>query len=99
MPLLFQRGLGVGVHNKLDMCLSITDAPGGNEVKYGKNLCPIFLTPPDPQGHVMSVKCQEPIHFVDELIVQVWLLYHQPNFKYCTLFASGMELQTDKQMD
>ena len=53
-----------------------------------------ILTPPHPQGHVMSVKCEEPI---DELTVQVWLLYHHPNFKYCTLLVSGMELQTDGQ--
>ena len=55
-----------------------------------------ILTPPDPQGHVMSVKCEEPI---DESTVQVWLLYHHPNFKYCTLFVSGTELGTDKQTD
>ena len=44
----------------------------------------------------MSVKCEEPI---DEPTVQVWLLYHQPNFKYCTLFVSGTELRTDRQTD
>ena len=44
----------------------------------------------------MSVKCEKPI---DELTVQVWLLYHHPNFKYCTLFVSGMELRTDGQTD
>ena len=53
-----------------------------------------ILTPPHPQGQVMSEKCEEPI---DELTVQVWLLYHQPNFKYCTLFVSGTELQTNRQ--
>ena len=42
----------------------------------------------------MSVKCEEPI---DELTVQVWLLYHQPNCKYCILFVSGTELQTNGQ--
>ena len=47
-----------------------------------------ILTPPHPQGHVLSVNCEEP---TDELTVQVWLLYHQQNFKYCTLFLSGME--------
>ena len=41
----------------------------------------------------MSVKCEEPI---DELTVQVQLLYHHANFKYCTLFVSGTELRTDK---
>ena len=40
----------------------------------------------------MSVKCEQPL---DELTVQVWLLYFHPNFKYCTLFASGTELRTD----
>ena len=45
----------------------------------------------------MSVKCEEPI---DELTaVQVWLLYDHPNFKYCTLFVSGMELRTDRRTD
>ena len=55
-----------------------------------------ILTPPHPQGHVMSVKCEQPI---DELTVQVWLLYYNPNFKYCTLFVSGTELRTDGQTD
>ena len=44
----------------------------------------------------MSLKCEQPI---DELTVQVWLLYHNPNFKYCTLFVSGTELRTNRQMD
>ena len=84
------------------MCLWNTDAPGGNKVE--KNMAKIsksyILTPPHPQGHVMSVKCEQPI---DELTVQVWLLYHNPNFKYCTLFVSGTgrdgitDGQTDKR--
>ena len=53
-----------------------------------------ILTPPHPEGHVMSVKCEEP---------KVWLLYHHQNFKYnvyCILFVSGTELQqTDKEAD
>ena len=53
-----------------------------------------ILTPPHPQGQVMSEKCEEPI---DELTVQVWLHYHHLNFKYCTLFVSGTELQTNRQ--
>ena len=56
-----------------------------------------ILTPPDPQGHGMSVKCEEP---KDELTVQVWLLYHHPNLKYCTLFVSGdgiADRRTDRQ--
>ena len=69
------------------------DAPGGNKVKIWQKKSYI-LTPPHPQGHVMSVKREEPI---DKLTVQVWLLYHQPNFKYYTLFVSGTELRTDGQ--
>ena len=44
----------------------------------------------------MSVKSEEPI---DELTVQVCLLYHHSNFKYYTLFERGMELRTDSQID
>ena len=64
-----------------------------NMVKISKSY---ILTPLHSQGHVMSVNCEEPI---DEPTVQVWLLYHHPNFKYCTLFESGTELRTDKQTD
>ena len=53
------------------------------------------MTPPHPRDMiVMSVKCEEPI---DELTVQVLLLYHHPNFKYCTLLVSGTELRSDRQ--
>ena len=52
----------------------------------------ILTPPPHPMGHVKSVKCEQPL---DELTVQVWLLYDHPNFKYCTLFISGTELRTD----
>ena len=77
------------------MCLWNTEAPGGNKVKlWQKSLSPTFW--PDPQGHVTSVKCEQPL---DELTVQVWLLYDHPNFKYCTLFISVMELRTDGQTD
>ena len=44
----------------------------------------------------MSVKCEEPI---DEHAVQVWLPYHQPILKYCTLFVSGTKLRTDGRTD
>ena len=44
----------------------------------------------------MQVKCEQPL---DELTVQVWLLYDHPNFKYCTLLISGTELRTDRQTD
>ena len=55
-----------------------------------------ILTLPYPQGHLMSVKCEQPL---DELTVQVWLLFDYPNFKYCTLFISGTELRTDRRTD
>ena len=64
-----------------------------------------ILTPPHPQGHVMSVKCEQPL---DELKVQVWLLYDPPNFKYIVLhfvykwdwITDGRtDGQTDKQTD
>ena len=55
-----------------------------------------ILTPPHPQGHVMLVKCEQPL---DELTVPVLLLYDHPNFKYCTLFLSGTELRTDTRTD
>ena len=55
-----------------------------------------ILTPPPPQGHRVSVKCEQPIY---ELTVQVWLLYHLPNFKYCTLCVSWTKLRTDRRTD
>ena len=38
-------------------------------------------------GHVMSMRCEQPL---DELTIQVWLLYH-PNFKYCTVHVGGTD--------
>ena len=70
--------------------------PAATESKYGKISRSQILTTPHPQGHVMSVRCEQPL---DELTVQVWLLYDHPNFKYCTLYISGTELRTDKRTD
>ena len=36
---------------------------------------------------------------LDELTVQVWLLYHHPNFNHWTLSVCGTELRTDGQTD
>ena len=76
------------------MCLWNTDAPprqqSQNMAKISKSY---ILTPPYPQGHVMSVKCKQ---LLDEPTVQVWLLYDHQNYNYCTLFISGMELRTDQ---
>ena len=49
--------------------------PAATKPKYGKNLWVLHFDPAPPQGHVMSVKCEEPI---DELTEQVWLLYDHP---------------------
>ena len=85
------------VLKKLDMCLWNMDGPGGNKVKiWQKSPKSYILTPAPPQGHGMSVKCEEPLN---ELTVQVWLLYFHPNFYYWTLFVSGAELRTDRQTD
>ena len=73
--------------------------PVATKSKSGKISKSHILTCPTPKGHVMSGRCEQPL---DELTVQVWLLYNRPNFKYCTLSVSGMELWTDKmdkQMD
>ena len=44
----------------------------------------------------MSAKCEQPLN---ELTVQVWLLYGHPNLKYCSLLVSGTELRTNGQTD
>ena len=72
------------------------DAPGGNKVKIWQNFLSQILTPPLPKRHVISGKCEQPL---DELTVQICLLYDHPNFRYCTLSVSGMELQTDSLTD
>ena len=79
------------------MCLWNTYASSGNKVKiWQKSLSPKFWHRPTPQGHVMSVKCEQPL---DELTVKVLLLYDNPNFKYCTLNVSRTELRTGGQTD
>ena len=64
--------------------------------KYGKISKSYILTPPHPQGHGMSLYCEQPI---DELAVQIWLLNYHPNLKYCTSFVSGPEWRTNRQTD
>ena len=86
---------------KLEIKQDVFVKHGCSRWQQSQNMAKIFksfiLTPPHPRGQVMSVKCEEPI---DEHTVQVWfILYHYPNFKYCTLFVCGTELQTDKRTD
>ena len=54
----------------------------------------LHFDPNTPHGHVMSVKCEEPI---DELTIQVWLLYDHPNLHFgCTCTWDGiMDRRTD----
>ena len=54
------------------MCLRNMDAQTTKKLKSGKISKSYILTPPHPQGYVMSVNCEQPL---DELTVQVWLLY------------------------
>ena len=50
--------------------------------------------PATPKGHMMSGKCEQPLH---ELADQVWLLYHHPNFKYYTLHVTERDGITDRR--
>ena len=66
--------------------------PAATKSKYGKISKSQILTPPQTPG-----SCD-----VSEVWGTLWwsyspslILYDHPNFKYCTLFASGTELQTD----
>ena len=78
-------------HNGKQDVFVNTDAPGGNKVKLWQKISKSYiLTLPDPK---MSVNCEQPL---DDLTVQVWLLYDHPNFKYCTLFICRDGI-TDKQ--
>ena len=54
-----------------------------------------ILTRPHPQGHMMSVKYEE---YIDELTVQVWVLYYHPNFKYCSYVYNRYKI-TDRRTD
>ena len=66
--------------------------------KYGKISKSYILTPPHPPGHVMSVKCEQPL---DELTVQVWLMYDHQNFKFCIVCKQDgiLNKRTDQSTD
>ena len=69
------------------------DAPDDNKVKIWQNLLSRnILNLPNPQGHVMSVKCEE---LLDELTVQGWLMYDHP--KFYILHSIRWDRITDKQ--
>ena len=89
----FLTQLIVYFNQELDMCLWNMDAPGGNKVKiWQKSLGPTCSPCPTPRG--MWCQCEEPL---DELTVQVWLLYLHPNVNYWTLYAGRNYGQTDGQ--
>ena len=66
--------------------------PGCNS----QNLKVLYFDPAPYPGHVMLVKCEKPI---DDITLQVCLVYDHPNFKYGTLYVSRTTLQTNRQTD
>ena len=80
---------------KLDVC-ETRMPPAATKSKYGKICKSQILTQPHPQGHVMSLRCVQPL---DELTVQVWLLYDHLNLNNCTLYVSGTKLRTNGQTE
>ena len=63
---------------------------------WQKSASPTFWPRPTPRGMWCQWSCEEPI---DERTVQVSLLYHHPNFKYCTFLVIGTELGADRRID
>ena len=65
--------------------------PGGNKVKLLQNIQDLYMYF-DPfqtaNGHMMSLTCEQP---VDELTLQVWILWDQTKSRYCTLYVSERE--------
>ena len=76
------------------------DASSGNKVKYCKIYMSYIFYLHKPQGHVMTVKCEQPW---DKFTVKVWLLDHHQNLKYkskyCTLYVDGTQLWTTNRLD
>ena len=72
------------------MCLWNTDVPDGQKSQnMAKNFKSYILTLSHPKGRVMSAKCDE---LIDELAVQVWLLYHHPDFFFFLFLATFNKL-------
>ena len=80
---------------ELDMCLWNMDAPVATKSKYGKISKSQILTPPHPQGHVMSVKCEQPL---DELCMYNCMSTQTLNFAFC-LQAGRYYGRTDGRLD
>ena len=55
-----------------------------------------ILIPAPSKVNLMSLKCEQPL---DELTIQVWLLYDHLNHKNSTLCVSGTPLRTYRQTD
>ena len=90
------HGLQSSKLNKTCVC-ETRMPPAATKSKYDKISWSQILTPPHRQGHAMSVKGEQPL---DELTVQVWLLYDHPNFKYCKCKWGGiMDGRTDRRTD
>ena len=54
-----------------------------------------FYPAPPPGACDISEVYRQPL---DELVVQVWLLYGHANFKYCTSYVSGTKLRTGDEV-
>ena len=67
--------------------------PAATKSKSGKISKSHILTPSQPQGQEMSVKCEQPL---DELMVQVWLLYDHSKL-YILHFICKLDGITDGQ--
>ena len=53
--------------------------PAATEFNHGKNLRVLHFDPAQPPG-TCEVSEVRATHAIDELTVQVWLLYYHPNF-------------------
>ena len=84
------------VENKTCVC-ETQMPPAATKLKSGKISVPHF-DPIPSQGHVLARKYEK---LLDELTIQVWLLYDHPNFKYCTLYVRDgiTDRQTKGQTD
>ena len=82
-----------------DMCLWNTDAPGGNKVKiWQKSLCPTFWSCPTPRGMWCQWSVRNQWMNLQSKFGYMYFITSQ-TLNICTLFVSGTELQTDKQIN
>ena len=71
--------------------------PCSNKDKIWQNLSVLRFGPTPPPGACDVSELWVNLKLLNWLTVQICLLYDHPNFKYCTLYVSGTELQTNKR--